>query len=288
MYTAHRRIEQNTDFTEQQRKKKPMNTAVSDLPHTPPAPILPNVVQKIRYDSASNSFLPGKRPIFEAWVMPAKAGKARCHTVSAFYIQQFIVSWLNDTGRNPNELLNFVISLDAVSEDAPDKDMLWAYWATCKDYVTEIWKALTAAPPNYDFAAQQATELLSIAASATHNLRYGAPGTNSSIGNALDLPTDSVMETILAPGRIVLNERGEYVPLKEPLPILLLPYNSTTAQRILPLVQSGRVDVSVYTTGNTIISSDNFDQNRGSTLPAGNLPFGVENANGSIILFDTN
>lgn len=287
MYTTHRRIEQDADFAEQQRKKEPMDTAVSDLPHIPPAPILPHVVQKIRYDSASKSFLPGKRPIFEAWVMPAKKGKARCHTVSAFYIQQFIVNWLNDPNRTPIELLDFVISLDAVPDDDPDKDMIWAYRATCEGYVTDIHNALTQSPPNFTFAAQQATELLSIAASAAHNLRYGAPGTNSSIGDALDLPTDSVKLTVLDPGRTVLNEQGEYVSLEAPLPILLLPKDSITNQRILPLLQSGRVDASIYTTGNTIVSSDNPGQNRGAALPAGDLPFGVENEDGSVILFDT-
>lgn len=161
------------------------------------------------------------------------------------------------------------------------------YKTTCEDHVNDIFIALTQSPPDFTFAAQQATELLSIAASAPHNLRYGVPGTNSSIGNALDLPTDSVKETVLAPGRTVLNEQGEYVPLEAPLPILLLPYSSTAAQRILPLLQSGRVDVSIYTTGNTIVSSDNPGQNRGAALPAGNLPFGVENEDGSVILFDT-
>lgn len=286
MYTTHRTIEQDTDFTEHQPKKEPM-VPISDLPHIPPAPFLSPVVQKIKYDSKIQAFRPGKRPIFEAWVMPAKKGKARCHTVSASYIQSFIVNWLNDSNRNPNELCEFVVALDAVPADDPDKAMAGAYRATCKDYVREIWNALTQSPPNFTFAAQQATELLSIAASAAHNLRYGAPGTNSSIGDALDLPIDSVEEAVLAPGRTVLNEQGEYVPLEAPLPILLLPYSSTAAQSILPLLQSGRVDVSIYTTGNTIVSSDNPGQNRGAALPAGNLPFGVENEDGSVILFDT-
>lgn len=141
------------------------------------------------------------------------------------------------------------------------------------------------AKSDLSFAAQQATELLSIAASAKHNLRYGAPGTNSSIRDALDLPADSVIETILQSETTVLNESGQYVPLEEPLAILLLPYESPEAKRVLLLIQ--RVDVSIYTTGNTIVSSDNPNQNHGQTLPPGNLPFGVKTEDGKVILFDT-
>ncbi|MCM1495505.1 MAG: hypothetical protein NC089_06865 [Bacteroides sp.] len=282
MYTSYKKIRKEIDNNEIQRKKKPI-AAVSDLPHVPPAPLPPYVVPKIKFNSKSKS--PKKRPKFEKWVIPRKKGYDRCHTVSVSYIQQFIISWLNDKNRDSTELFKFVLSLDAVPDDDSDKDMAWAYQATCEDYVNDICTAL--AKSDLSFAAQQATELLSIAASAKHNLRYGAPGTNSSIRDALDLPADSVIKTTLQPRTIVLNEFGQYVPLEEPLAILLLPYASPTAQQILPIIQSGRVDVSIYTTGNTIVSSDNPNQNHGQTLPPGNLPFGVETEDGKVILFDT-
>lgn len=71
MYTSYKKIRKEIDNNEIQRKKKPI-AAVSDLPHVPPAPLLPHVVQKIEYNPNSNFFSPGERPIFEAWIMPLK------------------------------------------------------------------------------------------------------------------------------------------------------------------------------------------------------------------------
>lgn len=208
------------------------------------------------------------RPAFDATVqekLPVKSGQARCH----------MISW-KCIADNVCEICYYACEYLRL------EDWFW-------ENMGRLWYAVTG---KYEMSLEYesalgnflketdkkkaAGQIAVVLNNQLGNLRVGAGDTNSSIQNALDLPESSVEKTMLSEGTVCAIEwrepTGQFKKcrrLSENIEVILIK-DSEIIKRLMAFLDiQTSVEPDIYTTGDTIQSSDYKGMNCGNDMKPG-------------------
>lgn len=222
--------------------------------------------------SSSNN----KRPSFNSEIrsaIPVGKGQARCH----------LISW-KDIHDNVYEICGYTCMYEDMGKwFSENMRRLW-YAVTGEENLSNKYEASLG-----DFlGAKDKTipKIVDILNNQRGNLRLGASGTNSSIGSALDLPATATGCATLLKGAVYTKVWREPDGLFKKCRILnenmrvILITDKALIKRLMAFLDiQTSVEPSVYTTGDTVQSSDNPDQSCGEDLEEGDpIGFQVEDS----------
>lgn len=224
-------------------------------------------VNRTRTRCSPRSSSNNKRPSFNSEIrsaIPVGKGQARCHLISYQDIDTNVRAICRRTDEEGPEWFR------------EEMTKLW-YAVTGKETLSCVYEdSLDNFLGDAISRNKAIREIVKILNNQRGNLRLGASGTNSSIGSALDLPVaatkiktlpeDTVYTEVWRAPDGFFEERHI---LKENMTVILITDEALIKRLIEILDIPTPVEPSVYTTGDTVQSSDNPDQSSGGDLPEG-------------------
>lgn len=222
--------------------------------------------------------------------IPVAQDQARCHLVSWETIVTLVIQICNT---NISQRLQRADAEKSNTSFFENMSKLWytvtGLKAPSNSYSKLLFQFLSQSRchPRKEIAKRIAVELHN----QITNLRVGAKGTNSSIHSALDIPVSSTHKNTLPAGTRCITEwkapdgdfgAGEI--LTQPIDIVLISDGAVIERLIALLEIEAKYEPVIYTTGDTVQSSDRTDMNDASLLPPG-LRIGFKLAKNVYFLF---